>query len=441
MKRKISQKLYQWRDDPQRLPLLLRGARQVGKTYIVDVFGREAFANFVTINFEFEPQYKNCFRQLDPYKITEEIALLSGQTITPGQTLLFLDEIQDCPNAIMALRYFKEKMPKLHVIGAGSLLEFALDAEQFRMPVGRVQFAYLKPLSFMEYLQNHPTFSQLHDFCQTVDRNTTISEAIHQQLLQLVKEYSVVGGMPAVVNHYFTNKDLNICQEQQGALLQGYQHDFGKYASKTNHKYLQAVFNKTPGLVGQCIKYVKISADYRARELKQALADLEKAGLIYPVYATAGSGLPLNALTNEKKFKLIFLDVGLVKKASSLGADVLMQPDLLLVNQGALAEQFVGQELLAYQAYFEPPQVYYWTRESRSSMAEIDFLVTIANQIVPIEVKSGITGRLKSLRLFLKEKKLQHGVRISQNPLSHDGTILSVPLYLISQLPQLLAAG
>jgi uncharacterized protein len=437
MQRYITKKLQQWRDDPRRLPLLLRGARQVGKTYIVEQFGKNHFVNYVSINFEYEPKFKKCFQEFDPTFIINEIRLLSGQKIIPGDTLLFLDEIQDCPRAIMALRYFKEKMPALHVIGAGSLLEFALAAEEFRMPVGRVQFMYLKPLSFDEYLSNHPRYAHLSEFCQSIHLHSSLSNAVHEQLLYLVKEYTVLGGMPAVLDEYFATQNLQKSQDLQGVLLNTYQNDFGKYATKANYKYCQQVFEKAPSLIGQHIKYTKISNEYRARDLKQALLDLEKAGLVYPVYATTGSGIPLSALTNEKKYKLLFLDVGLVKKGSELSAKILLSNDLSMVNQGALAEQFVGQELLVYQDCFTVARVYFWVREVCHSMAEVDFMTTVDGNIIPIEVKSGTIARMKSLHLLMQEKQLKLGACISQQPLLLQQRVLSIPFYLVSALTRL----
>jgi predicted AAA+ superfamily ATPase len=189
------------------MPLLLRGARQVGKSYIIEKFGKEEFESYVMLNFEQHPEYQQCFESLDPIKIINAIELITDRTIQAGKTLLFLDEIQECPKAIMALRYFKEQMPELHVIGAGSLLEFALNDEEFRMPVGRVEFMYLRPLSFGEYLlaKGH---TKMKDYLKALHIGDVIEEAVHNRLLSLVREYLSLGGMPAVIAEYLASKKL-----------------------------------------------------------------------------------------------------------------------------------------------------------------------------------------------------------------------------------------
>lgn len=436
MRRVIIFDLINWRQQEQPLPLLVRGARQVGKTYIIEQFGLEHFNQLVTINFEFQPEFKQCFNSLNPKSILRAIELLTNRSILPGKTLLFLDEIQECPQAILALRYFKEQLPKLHVIGAGSLLEFALNDSALRMPVGRIQFLYLKPLSFYEFL--YQANQQLYQYLAEVTFSTVIPTPIHQQLLQLVREYMILGGMPAVLNCYFQQQNLQQCQNLQTALINTYRSDFSKYATSANHKYLQRLFEKAPVFIGQHIKYSKIDAEMRARELNAAFDNLKQAGLIYPVYATAASGLPLEALINEKRFKLIFLDIGLVRRVSHVNIELLYDENILMVNRGALAEQFVGQELLAYQNPYSESRIYFWSRDKKGSSAEVDFVTHAGKDILPIEVKAGSANRLKSMRLFLTERQAKLGIRVSQAPLALEGDILSIPLYLISQLDRLL---
>jgi len=437
MYRLIEDALLQWKQQVNRSPLLLRGARQVGKSYAVRALGNTQFSNnFVEINFEFQPEFKECFKTLDPVKIVHTLSLITGQDITPGKTLLFLDEIQDCPAAINSLRYFREKMPELHVIGAGSLLEFVLNDEHFRMPVGRVQFIYLKPLSFKEYLLATQKQS-LKEFIENIDFNEKIPDAIHQNLLQLTREYMVLGGMPAVLQEYLTNKNYYQCQLIQSNLLNTYRLDFGKYASHTQHKYLQKMFEKAPGLITQDFKYSKVDNGMRSRDLKTALEKLEQAGLIYLLHATSAANLPLNALINEKKFKLLFLDIGLINRATNLGADVLLRDDIFLVNRGAFAEQLVGQEILAGYSCFEKVELFYWAREEKSSQAQIDYILQVNDKIIPIEVKAGTTGQLKSLHIFLQEKKAPFGIQVSQKPLQKNGNILSIPIYLAGEIRRL----
>ena len=437
MQREIEQDLLKWKDQKDRLPLLLRGARQVGKSYVVEKFGHEHFDQIVTINFELQPEFIRCFETLEPLEILNKLIPLTRQKITIGESLLFFDEIQDCPNAIRSLRYFKEKLPELHIIGAGSLLEFTLNDASFRMPVGRVQSLYLKPLSFKEYLLA-AGYADLYKMLGQATLKTPMAEPLHQRLLKLMREYMSLGGMPAVLQSFLAQRDYGQCMNIQTGLLNTYRQDFGKYAHQTDCKYLQRLFDKAPGLIAENFKYSKVDPDMRSRDIKRALDMLYNAGLIYPIYATAGSGIPLISLVNDKKFKILFLDLGLVVRASKLEAELLLSDDILLVNRGAMAEQLVGQELLAYSSHFDEAKLYFWSRDKKSSMAEVDFVVALGSQIIPIEVKAGKTGRLKSLQIFMDEKKSTLGIRISQSPLSLDGKVLSLPIYMVGEIERLL---
>ncbi len=439
MKRTLITSLLAWKDKTIHLPLLLCGARQVGKTYLIESFGKANFANVVSINFEVSPEYIACFETLKPDEILPKIEIINQQKIVPGETLLFLDEIQACPNAIIALRYFREMLPALHVMGAGSLLEFALQEKGMHMPVGRVQYLYLKPLSFQEYLQVSGN-DNLLAFLETANLSEGVPSVIHEQALKLVREYMIIGGMPMVVSEYMQNHTLRTCQEYQTLLLRTYSDDFAKYSASAHHKYLQRVYNQTPGLVGQQVKYSNIAEDMPSRYLKSAISDLNKADVLSTIYATAVSGLPLMTHINEKKFKLLFLDVGLLKRATKLDMELLFNEDLLLLNRGALAEQFVGQELLAYQDAYDVPELFYWARDKKNSQAEVDYITNVDANIVPIEVKSGKTGTLKSLQLLMQEKKLPLGLRVSEKPLEFRDNILSVPFYLLFELPRLVNA-
>lgn len=437
MRRDIEKQLLQWKDQKNRMPLLLRGARQVGKTYIIEKFGKENFEKLVVINFELQPEMIGCFESLDPIEIINAILLVKNEEIIAGKTLLFLDEIQDCPNAIRALRYFKERYPQLHVIGAGSLLEFILNDAEFRMPVGRVQSLYLKPLSFKEFLSGYNE-DKLRTYVETIDLTTKVPDLVHEKLLKRLREYMILGGMPAVLNSYYVTEGFNECQQIQTILLNSYRQDFGKYAKRTDHRYLQRLYERIPGLIGDNFKYSKVDGDVKSRDIKAALFMLQNAGITYPVYCTSASGVPLMSFVNEKKFKVLFLDIGLVTRSGKLDAEVLLKKDLLLANQGMLTEQFVGQELLAYDEPFEESKLYFWTREQPSSTAEVDFVTTVGAHIIPIEVKSGTTGRLKSLRLFMQEKKSSFGVRLSQQSIDYSDGIISLPLYMVGEIKRII---
>lgn len=438
MYRDITSVLVQWRNAAEHLPILLRGARQIGKTTVVEQFAKDCFAHFVNINFELEPDFAICFQTLKPAEIIKQILLKVEIPIIPGKTLLFLDEIQACPNAIMALRYFKEQMPDLHVIGAGSLLEFALNEAEFSMPVGRVQFLYMQPLSFYEYLKAKGRLNLL-DHLEKATLSQPPSLVAHNELLKLVKEYLALGGMPAVLHHFLQYQDLLACQNLQTNLLATYRNDFGKYAQLDKHKYLQEVFVKAPNLIGKQVKYSHINMEAQTRDIKAAITLLGRAGLLYKVPASSCSGLPLNALINEKKFKLLFVDVGLMNRAGKISLHDLLNQDLFLINQGAVIEQFVGQELLAYQHPYEEAELYFWERDKKGSQAEVDYVVNLGGKIVPIEVKSGKTGQLKSLKQFMSEKNTKLGIRFSTQPLGCQNNILSIPIYMIGELKRLYA--
>lgn len=433
MKRDTEKELIAWKNQKERYPLLLRGARQVGKSYLVETFAKKNFQNYVTIDFELQPQLKDCFTTLDPVEIINKIQLILGVQISAENTLLFLDEIQECPRAIMALRYFKEKMPQIPLIGAGSLLEFALRSEDFKMPVGRIHFLYLEPMSFVEFLTASGN-QNLREYISQLKLSTPADDIIHQKLYNLLREYFIIGGMPAVVKDYVKNRDLLRCQQLQLGLLQTYRSDFGKYAKTSQHKYLYKVFDSAPRLIGQRVKYVNIDAETKSRDLKSALELLTLAGIITPIYLSKASGFPLGAQINERKFKLNFLDLGLMQNARGLQGQISVEQ----INKGAVAEQFVGQELRAYANPYGQHQLFFWARDKKGSTAEVDYVIQEGTDIIPLEVKAGKSGSLKSLKLFLNEKKAKFGIRISKEKLSYIDNILSLPPYMIKQIPRII---
>jgi len=433
--RALTDHLTTWAQSSGRNPLIIRGARQVGKSALVKQFAKDLGFELLEINFELEPEYKSCFKNLKPVEICQAVSLVSNTSIKPGRTLLFLDEIQDCPEAIQALRYFKEKMPELHVIAAGSLLELTLREADFRMPVGRVSFLYLYPLSFKEFLRsvNPEAVRQL----ESASLDHPLPEAIHEYLLKQLKIYFWLGGMPEVTVAYLQSGNLLSIQSIQANMLETYNKDLGHFAQYADVTMLKTCFERVPMEAGKQIKYNKLEPDARSRELKKALSVLEAINLISRVHCTAAQGLPLAATINEKKFKLNFIDVGLVKRVNQLDAELMLSDDLVLLNDGALAEQFVGQELLAYSQPYEKTKLYFWARDG-SAKAEIDYIAVFGKHIIPIEVKAGKAGSLRSLRQYLKEREMTFGVRVSQLPLSIDGKVLSVPLYMIGELNRLL---
>lgn len=431
MKRALENELLAWKSAQGRMPLLLRGARQTGKTYLVREFAKQHFGNLLEINFELNPEFKKVFETLEPDQILKQLGLLSPVEIIPEQTLFFFDEIQSCPRALMALRYFYEKRPDLHVMGAGSLLDFCLSDKELRMPVGRVQYLYLQPLSFKEFLLALGELS-LKKYLEEISLREKPSEPVHQKLCKILKDYLITGGMPAVVNQYLQDPLSKNYQNQQTLLLQTYRDDFGKYSSQARRFYLESVFASAPRLVGQRYKYSHVDPESQSRDLKEALALLERAGVLYRVPTVSGHGLPFQI--NDKKFKILFLDVGLMQRGCGLDAEIVAEDDFLAINRGALAEQFVGQELLVSLNPYEDRRLFFWARDSKNSQAEVDYVVVNQGKIIPIEVKSGKTGTLKSLHLFLKEYHSPLGLRLSGQPLSYHDQILSIPLYAVSEI-------
>jgi len=437
MKREIDQILKQWKDSRVRQPLLIRGARQVGKTYSVTEFGRTAFENTVSVNFEEQPELSRCFSDFDPKGIIDRLSILTRMTISPGRTLLFLDEIQECPKAITSLRYFFEKMPELHVIGAGSLIEFALRAEDFRMPVGRVQSVYMYPMSFGEFLLAVGE-ERLLNYIHTVDLQTGMDQVFATRLEQLFRQYLLVGGMPRVVNAFKNRVLMEELQRLQSGLIRTYTDDFAKYASTAKHKYLKEVYSSAPQMVGRRYKYSHVNPGIEAKFLKEALGLLCDARCLSKICHASGAGVPLLATTNERKFKIAFLDVGLMQNALGVQDSIILDNSIMQINAGSVAEQYVAQELLACADPYSDKKLHFWAREARGSNAEVDFLIEIEGMPIPVEVKAGARGSLKSMRLFLKEyPKTLLGVRYSMHELSYIDQILSIPLYMISQTQRL----
>ncbi len=439
MRRDIEKKFEEWKNENRRYPLLLRGARQVGKSYSVRKFGKQYFENIVEINFEQNPKFKLCFNTLEPEKIIESISILSNASIIAGKTLLFLDEIQECPNAIISLRYFYEQFPELHIIGAGSLLEFSLSQDNFKMPVGRIQYIFLKPLSFLEFLYAIGEI-KIREIIEKFSWNDLPSKAIHEHILSFVKLYSIIGGMPAVVQEYISSKDIKRCLNVQSIIIQTYRDDFGKYANKIKYKYLQKVFYGVPKFVGKKFKYSKIDRDMQSRDLKDALNLLEKAGVVYKVKHSSGNGLPLEAESKENTFKTFFLDIGLMQNICGLNSELLLSinDDFININNGAIAEQFVAQELLSYQDFYTQSSLFYWVREAKSSNAEVDFIIPCCSKILPVEVKAGKTGTLKSMHLFFKKNNLSIGVKISQHSFNNTLPVISLPFYAIKNIQKII---
>jgi len=437
MKRAIDQILSQWQHSHVRQPLLIRGARQVGKTHSVADFGKRAFENIVSVNFEEQPEMSRCFSDLNPKNIIDRLSILKRMTISSGRTLLFLDEIQECPMAITSLRYFLEKMPELHVIGAGSLIEFALHAEEFRMPVGRVQSVYMYPMSFAEFLIAVGE-KRLLNYIQAVDLQTGMEQVFAARLEKLFRHYLLIGGMPRVVKAFTDKVLLEELQRLQAGLIRTYIDDFAKYASTAKHKYLKEVYSSAPRMAGRRYKYSHVNPAIESKFLKEAVGLLCDARCLSKICHASGAGVPLLATANERKFKIAFLDVGLMQNALGVQDLIILDDSVMQINAGSIAEQFVAQELIASADPYADKKLHFWAREARGSNAEVDYLIEIEGLPIPVEVKAGARGSLKSMRLFLKEyPKTLLGIRYSMHELSYFDQILSIPLYMVNQTQRL----
>ena len=396
MKRQITEKLLNWKDSSVRKPLIVRGARQIGKSYTITEFGNIYFEGTThVINFEKRIDWHSIFDlNYDITRILGELEILIGKRIIVGKDLLFFDEIQECPNAIASLRYFYEQLPALHVIAAGSLLEFALGNIPF--PVGRVQLINMYPMNFQEFLmatRNELAAKLIQDAPKVV------SESVHNMLIGELKKYFFVGGMPECVKTYAETNSMNDVFEIQSDLLATFRQDFLKYTPKIDTSCLNSVLNSIPQKIGQQIKYSGLADGYSNPTIKKAFDLLETARLFRKVKAASPAGLPLGASASDKKFKAIMLDIGLLGCLFGVSrSQEYPKTGLLTIFQGAMAEQYVGQEILAATNN----DLFYWAREAKSSNAETDYLIGKQGKIVPVEVKSGKGGSLKSLHLLLE---------------------------------------
>jgi len=431
LNRNIYETLKSWKKEKNRHPLLIRGARQIGKTFITNKFGTNEFKSFITLNFERNIEYKDIFTTYNPVEILERITLYTGKEIKQGETLIFFDEIQECPKAIMSLRYFYEEMPNLHIIGAGSLLEFTLKSEDFRMPVGRVQYLYMFPLSFGEFM-NAIGEKKLYNHISHLPNLVKLPDSLHNKLIEYIRKYFIIGGMPAVVNEYIQSHNILKCQKIQHLIIDTYTDDFSKYARQSKFKYLKKVFSAVSSMVGQKFVYAKVDKSIKSRDLKEALELLETAGVIYRVKCTSGGGLPLEASVKENFYKMIFLDVGLMHAINGIYSETIKEKDLTAIFKGAVAEQYAGQEIITSQNHYIKPKLYYWAREAKNSNAEIDYLIEKNGKIIPLEIKSGSSGRMKSMKMFIENYEVEKGIKISQAKYNDYLNIVSLPFYAVS---------
>lgn len=448
--RSIDKTLEEWKESTTHKPLLLRGARQVGKSSAVRHLGTQ-FKYFAEVNFESAKSIATFFKgDLDVKLISSKISNYIQVPIIPGQTLLFLDEIQACPEAIMALRFFKEDYPELHVIAAGSLLEFALQSLP-TFGVGRIHSVFMYPMTFDEFLVAMDMGGLL-----AMRREATVTHPLdapfHDKLVNLFRTYLMVGGMPEAVATWRETTDFLKCQQVHQDIILTYEDDFNKYGRRVNPELLRLTLHGVCHQIGHKLTFSRISEGYRSAQIREALNLLTLAGLVIPVVGTSANGVPLDAESDEKRAKYLFLDSGLL--LAILHLDGQLGHDLIklimtatpqdLINKGSITEMVAGLEISRYKSPVMRPRLFYWEKTG-NSIAEIDYLSIRSMKVLPIEIKAGTQGGMKSLWIFMREKHLNNAVRCSLENfgafdyIDHDddNAIRHVdicPLYALSQL-------
>lgn len=429
--RHIDQLLIEWSNAVQRKPLLLRGARQVGKTRTVKELGKK-FDNYLEINFEENRPVHSLFEgSLSPQELVENLTAIYNTSIQPGKTLLFFDEIQSCIPAIRSLRFFAEKMPELHLVAAGSLLEFALE-ELPSFGVGRIRSVFMYPLSFNEFLS---AIGEDRLLLKKTEANSLrpLPEILHNKLLSHLSKFLILGGMPEVISTYVRTKDFSQCMAILEDLIISLNDDFAKYKKRVPTSRIREVFDAVVKQAGNKFVFSKVVSQSNHKQIKEALNLLKMAGLVIPVTHSAANGLPLGAEINPKRQKMLLFDTGIFLRILNLDiSELLLSNEFSTINKGNVAEQFVGLEILKSFAPYRREQMYYWHREAKNSNAEVDYLVVKKNEIVALEVKAGTKGAMQSMYLFLQEKKHRYGLRISSENFSEYDKIKVYPLYAVS---------
>lgn len=440
-----------WLHSADRKPLIIRGGRQVGKTWLARKLAAAENLDLIEFNFEDRKQDISLFRTNDPQVTLREIGAAYGKTITANNTLLFLDEIQAAPELLAKLRWFAEKMPELPVIATGSLLDFVLEEHSISMPVGRIQYFYLEPLSFEEFLIARNQYS-LIEYINEYQIDNEISETLHQKMMEFFKEFVIIGGLPAAVSSWAREQSLVNISQIHHNLLTTYRDDFGKYHSRIAKERLDDALLSVPRQLSQKYKYSLANPNAHSMQINQALSLLNKARICHKVTSCHANSLPLAAETNDKYFKGILLDVGLCSAQLGLRLDKIQSTEEInLINNGGIAEQAVGQLLRTIIPYYIDPALYCWMREDPGTNAEIDYILQHHNKVIPIEVKAGKTGSLKSLHYFMGLKRYKFAIRVnsdypsvvnvdlkdtSGNTVNY--TLLSIPCYLVGQIHRLL---
>ena len=433
-----------WRQTPvKRKPLIVRGARQVGKSFLVRDFCLRQGLNCFEINFEKEPGLRRLFVEGDNSRTISLLEPHFGEPLD-SKSVLFLDEIQAAPEVFSRLRYFYEDTPEIAVMAAGSLLEFSLAELQYSVPVGRIEYLYLGPMRFEEFLkaQGEESFLKLLKEWDPKNSKTMIPDVFHEKLLSFARDFSFVGGMPESIARFTSKRDFLEAGSAQRSIIETYREDFSKYRKRIPIERLEKVFDLLPSQVGKKWVHARINPHEKAHSIEIALEALCKARVAQQVFHSSGNGVPLRAERKDNLYKVLFLDVGLMGNQLGLRIKDLVDPSSLIrVNEGSLAEQWIGQHLLDLRTPSQTPELSYWVREKTGSLAEVDYLFSHGPFVIPVKVKAGPSTKAQSLQVFLSEKKKSPvAVHFSLNPAEFDPDrkILSLPFYLIEQLPRIL---
>ena len=437
MERKIINDLLKWKDSPYRKPLILKGVRQVGKTWILKEFGRRYYENTAYFNFDENEDYKQFFETTkDVSRILQNLTLASGEKILPGKTLIIFDEVQDCPKVINSMKYFCENAPEYHIACAGSLLGIAL-AKPSSFPVGKVDFMQIDPMTFSEFLVANGD-ENLAKYIESVDTIEPIPDAFFHPLYEKLKMYYVTGGMPEPVLMWTQNRDTGAMQHSLSGIIDAYERDFAKHPDTKEFPKISMVWKSIPSQLARENKkfiYKVVKPGARAREYEDALQWLVDARLVHKVYRSSAPGLPIAAYDDLSAFKIYLVDVGLLRRLSQLAPTVFGEGNRLFTEfKGALTENYVLQTLIPQ---FEvAPR--YWTQTNPPY--EVDFLIQRENDIFPVEVKSEANTTSRSLKKFkeLFPDKVKLRIRFSLDNLKLDGDMLNIPLFMADQTDRLI---
>lgn len=425
MERKIYKDLLLWKQSEERKPLILQGARQVGKTYIVNFFAGKEYSNSIYCNFEKDKGLHDFFKDLTPPTIVKKLSLYKRKEIFPQNTLIIFDEIQACPEAITSLKYFAEEANDYHIIALGSLLGVSVNRGNFSFPVGKVQFMTLYPLDFEEYLMSRGENELIKMIVDCFCSNTPLDTAFHERVLEYYKEYLFVGGMPEAVEEFGKNQNTELVRIIQQTILESYQNDMGKYNKQSEIPKTRIVYKNISTQLAKENKkfqYKNIKQGGRASEFENAIEWLCLAGIASQNYRVEQIMLPLNAYRSLSDFKFYMNDVGLCGASQDIHYEDILADNPLFDNfKGGLTENYVFNQLTVNGL-----GLYYWTS---GSQAEIDFITRLGEDIIPIEVKSTVNTRSRSLNTYINKFKPEYSIRISQKNFGFENGIKSVPLY------------